>query len=246
MPMETSTRLSTCQSPVTTFKITKMHDIPYLEAVSLFMYTSLSTCPDISFAVQTVSQFSKNPGLAHWDAVKQIFHYLKGTADLWLSCRAVKDNLVGYADVDGSMAEDRHTISGYAFMLFGGTVSWSAKWQEIVSLSTMESKYVAITHAAKEGLWIRSLLSQLFPGKLDPTTLFSDNQSTVTLTKDHQYHTRTKHIDIQFHFICYVIENSSIRLIYCPTNDMVTDMLTKALPSMKVKHFASQLRLSAP
>jgi len=108
----------------------------------------------------------------------------------------VKDNLVGYADADGSMAEDRHAISGYAFMLHGGAVSWSAKRQEIVSLSTTESEYVAVTHAAKEALWIRSLLSQLFPGKLDPTTLFSDNQSTITLAKDHQYHARTKHIDI--------------------------------------------------
>jgi len=130
-------------------------------------------------------------------------------------------------------------------MLHGGTISWSAKWQEIVSLSTMESNYIAVTHATKEGLWIRSLLSQLFLGKLNPTTLFSDNQSAVTLAKDHQHHARTKHIDIQFHFIHYVIKNSSIQLIYCPTHDMVTDMLTKALPSAKVKHFVSQLVLGS-
>jgi hypothetical protein len=245
-PMETSTRLSTSQAPATTLEIAKMRDVPYLEAVGSLMYASLGTRPDISFAVQTVSRFSKNPGLTHWDAVKRIFRYLKGTADLWLSYGVVKDKLVGYADADGSMAEDRHAISGYAFMLFGGAVSWSAKRQEIVSLSTTESEYVAVTHAAKEGLWIRSLLSQLFPGKLDPTTLFSDNQSAIALAKDHQYHARTKHIDIRFHFIRYVIENGSIRLIYCPTDDMVADTLTKALPSAKVKHFASQLGLSAP
>jgi hypothetical protein len=245
-PMETSIRLSTSQAPATTLEIAKMRDIPYLEAVGSLMYASLGTRPDISFAVQTVSRFSKNPGLAHWDAVKRVFRYLKGTADLWLSYGVVKDRLVGYADADGSMAEDRHAISGYAFMLHGGAVSWSAKRQEIVSLSTTESEYVAVTHAAKEALWIRSLLSQLFPGKLDPTTLFSDNQSAVALAKDHQYHARTKHIDIRFHFIRYVIENGSIRLIYCPTDDMVADTLTKALPSAKVKHFASQLGLSAP
>jgi len=194
--METSTRLSTSQAPATMLEITKMRDVPYLEAVRSLMYASLGTRPNISFVVQTVSRFSKNPGLAHWDAIKQIFHYLKGMADLWLTYGAVRDNLVGYADVDGSMAKDRHAISGYAFMLHGSAISWSAKWQEIISLSTMESEYVAITHAAKEGLWICSLLSQLFPGKLDPTTLFSDNQSAITLTKDHQYHARTKHIDI--------------------------------------------------
>ena len=196
MPIETSNRLSTSQAPATTLEIAKMHNIPYLEAVGSLMYTSFGTRPDISFAIQMVSHFSKNPGLTHWDAVKHIFHYLKDTTNLWLTYGMVKDNLVGYADADGSMAEDRHTISGYAFMLHSGAVSWSAKWQEIISLSTTESEYVAITHAAKEGLWIRSLLSQLFPGKLDSTTLFSDNQSAVALAKDHQYHACTKHINI--------------------------------------------------
>ena len=154
--------------------------------------------------------------------------------DLWLSYGVARENLVRYADADGSMAEDRHAISGYVFMLHEGAVSLSAKWQEIVSLSTTESEYVAITHAAKECLWIRSLLSQLFPGKLDTTTLFLDNQSAMALAKDHQYHTCTKHINIHFHFICYVIENSSIQVIYCPTDNMVAGTLTKALPSTNI------------
>ena len=94
------------------------------------------------------------------------------------------------------MAEDRHAISGYAFPLHGGAVLWSAKWQEIISLSTTESEYIAATHAAKEALWLHSLITQLFSVNLDPTTLFSDNQSVITLTQDHQYHARTKHIDI--------------------------------------------------
>ena len=78
---------------------------------------------------------------------------------------------------------------------------------------------------------------------LPPTTLFSGNQSTITLTKEHQYHACTKHIDIQFHFIQWVIEEGKIRLIYCPTEEMVADSLTKALPSTKVKHFADAFGL---
>jgi hypothetical protein len=105
-----------------------------------------------------------------------------------------QNDLKGYADADGSMAEDRHTISGYTFLLHGGAVSWAAKRQEIVSLSTTESEYVAVTHASKEALWLRSLISQLFDIALEPTTLFSDNQSAIMLTKDHQYHPRTKHM----------------------------------------------------
>jgi hypothetical protein len=243
LPMETNVRLTSAQSPSTTEEFARMRNIPYHEAVGSLMYASLGTRPDITYAVQSVSRFSKNPGLAHWDTVKRIFRYLKGTKDLWLSYGGKGKELTGYADADGNMAEDRHAISGYAFLLHGGAVSWTTKRQEIISLSTTESEYVAATYAAKEALWLRSLLSQLFDTELEPTTLFSDNQSAIALTKDHQYHARTKHIDIRFHFIRWIVENGSLRLIYCPTEDMVADTLTKALPSPKVKHFAKELGL---
>jgi hypothetical protein len=155
-----------------------------------------------------------------------------------------KNELIGYADADGSTAEDRHAISGYAFVINGGAVSWSAKCQSIVSLSTTEREYVAAAHAAKEALWLRSLIEQPFDKNLLPMTLFSDNQSAIPLAKDHQYHARTKHIDVRYHFIRWIIEKGAIRLIYCPTDDMVADTLTKALPSAKVKHFAVELGLT--
>jgi hypothetical protein len=245
IPMEMSIRLLTSQSPATTAKFAQMCDVPYHEAISSLMYASLGTCPDILFAVQTVSRFLKKPGPAHWAAVKRIFRYLKGTRDLWLSFGHAKIDLAGYADANGSMAEDRHAISGYTFIVHGGAVSWSAKCQDIISLLMTESEYVAATHAAKEALWLCSLIEQLFGTTLSPTTLFSDNQLAITLSKDHQYHARTKHIDIRFHFICWIIEQGSIRLIYCPTNDMIVDTLTKALPLAKVKHFAAELGLSS-
>ena len=242
--MDTSIWLTTAQSPSTTADFAQMHDIPYREAVGSLMYAALGTCPDIAFVVQTVSQFSTKPGPAHWEAVKRIFRYLKGTTELWLSYGMKKMELTGYSDADGNMAEDRHAISGYAFLIHGGTISWSAKRQDIIALSTTEAEYVAITHAAKEAIWLRLLIFQLFQLKLEPTTLFSDNKSAIELTKDHQYHPHTKHIDIRFHFIHYIVEDSSIRLIYCPTNDMIADTLTKALPSTKVNHFASEFGLS--
>ena len=241
--MDTNIRLTTSQSPSTTVEIAEMCDIPYHKVVGSLMYVALGTHPDIAFAVQTMSCFSINPGPAHWEAVKHIFHYFKGTIDLWLSYRDQKNKLTGYTDADGSMAKDHHAISRYAFLIHGGAVSWSTKQQEIVVLSTTEAEYVAITHAAKEILWLWSLISQLFDITLDSTTLFSDKKSAIELTKDHQYHARTKHINIRFHFICYIIKEGSIQLVYCPTDDMLADALTKALPSMKVKHFASQFGL---
>lgn len=141
------------------------------------------------------------------------------------------------------MAEDRHAISGYTFIIDGGAVSWSSKRQEIVSLSTTESEYVAATHASKEAIWLRNLIGELFTPFTTSTTLFSDNQSAIALTKDHQYHARSKHIDIRFHFIRWIVENGTLSLVYCPTDEMVADTLTKALPSAKVKHFAAELGL---
>jgi hypothetical protein len=219
--------------------------VPYREAVGALNWAALATRPDIAFAVSTVARFAANPGPVHWEAVKRIFRYLAGTHNLWLTYGETKRVLIGYADADGSMAEDRRAISGYAFLIDGGAVSWSSKQQEVVSLSTTESEYVAATHGMKEVLWLRSLLSEVFGKPTDPTTMFSDNQSAIALARDHQYHARTKHIDVRYHWIRWVIEQGTLRLVYCPTDDMVADALTKALPSVKVKHFAAGLGLRA-
>jgi hypothetical protein len=107
--------------------------------------------------VTTLSKFSKNPSPAHWEAAKRVLWYLARTTHLWLSYSNTKNGLVGYADADGSMAEDWCAMNGYVFILNGGAVSWSCKKQDIVSLSMMESEYIAATHVAKETLWLHSL-----------------------------------------------------------------------------------------
>ena len=242
-PMDPNAKLSTAQNPSTGAQYAAMRNIPYHEAVGMLMYAMLGTHPDILYAVTTVSKFLSNPGMAHWDAVKQIYHYLLGSKDLWLTYGGDKKVLVGYADANGSMAEDRCAVSSYAFIVDGGAVSWSTKCQEIISLSMTKSEYIATTHAAKEALWLHSLIKQVFGPLTQATTLFLDNQSAIMLAKDHQYHPHTKHIDIRFNFIRWVVKDGKICLIFCPTNDMVADTLTKALPSPKVKHFASELRL---
>jgi hypothetical protein len=242
--MDVNMCLTSAQAPATTTEHVQMAHIPYHEAVGFLMYAMLGTRPDIAYAVQTVSRFTKSPGPAHWEAVKKVFKYLKGTRELWLVYGRQGSMLEGYSNADGSMAEDRRAITGYAFTINGGAVSWSAKRQEIISLSTTESEYIAVTHAMKEALWLRSLISQLFNTNLPATTLNCDNQSAIELTKDHQYHARTKHIDIRYHFIHYVVEEGSIQIIYCPTEEMLADALMKALPSAKVKHFAAKFGLS--
>ena len=211
------------------------------------MYAAMATRPDIAFAVSILSRFSGNPGVEHWTAVKRVFRYLKGTQALALTYGPKGDvDLKGYGDADGSMQEDRHAISGNAFMLYGGAVSWFSKKQEIVSLSTTESEYIAAAHTAKEALWLRQLMRELFTPILQSTTLYCDNKSAIALANDNQYHARTKHIDVRYHFIRWLAQEGKIKLVYCPTNDMVADALTKPLTSLKVKHFAYELGLRAP
>ena len=175
------------------------------------MYAALGMCPDIAFAVQTLSRYSIKFRHVQWNAVKRVFMpYLKGTKELWLTYGHAQTELIGYADVDGSTAEDRHAVSGYAFIINGGEASWSAKHQSIISLSTTESEYVAAAHAAKEALWLRSLIEQLFEEKLSPTTMFYNNQSGIALAKDHQYHARMKHIDVRYHFIHWIVKKGAM------------------------------------
>jgi hypothetical protein len=173
--MDTQVHLSSEQAPSTPADFTMMRNVPYREAVGTLNWAMLATRPDIAFAVATVACFGANPGPMHWEAVKRIFRYLASTRDLWLSYGETRRALEGYADADGSMAEDRRAISGYAFLIDGGAVSWLSKCQEIISLSMMESEYVVATHGMKEGLWLKSLLSELFSTFSNPITLFSDN-----------------------------------------------------------------------
>jgi len=166
---------------------------------------------------------------------------LKGTKGLWLGYGGQAKELMGYADADGSMSEDRKAISGYAFMINSRAIPWSTKRQELISLSMTESEYIAATYVAKKALWLQAIISQLFSIQLDATTLFSNNQSTIAL--EHQYHACTKHIDIHFHFIRWIVKEGKIQLIYCPIEEMVAGTLTKVLPSTKVKNFAKELSL---
>jgi len=119
------------------------------------MYASIATRPDISFVVATLSQFLDNPSEIHWEAVKHIIRYLSGTRDFAVTYGDERHNLLGYSDADGATQEHRHAISGYAFLIDSGAVLWRSRKQELITLSTAKSEYVAATHAAKEALWLR-------------------------------------------------------------------------------------------
>jgi hypothetical protein len=207
------------------------------------MYLAVGTRPNISFVISTLAQFTENPGWTHWEVLKHIYRYLLGMKGWSLTYGTESKGLVGYADADGASQEHHHMISSFAFLVDGGAISWGSKKQELVTLSTTRAKYVVATHATKEIIWLHHLMGEVFHPLEHPTILYGDNQSAIALTKDGSYHARTKHIDIHYHFIRFAIANGSIHFLYCPTDDMVADTLTKALPSIKAKHFAFELGL---
>ncbi|ESK82252.1 retrovirus-related pol polyprotein [Moniliophthora roreri MCA 2997] len=164
--------------------------------------------PDIAFALSQITTFSACPEDQHVQALKHICVYLNSTWKLWLAygtsttADTDKSNVsIGYSDADGMSNPDQRSVSGYIYMINQGAVSWSSKQQTIVTLSTTEAKYNALTHAAKEGIWIRSFISKIFSRKASPMLLYTDNKEAASIAYRDKFHTRTKHINIKFHFI---------------------------------------------
>jgi hypothetical protein len=212
--------------------------------IGSLMYLSVMTRPDITYAVATLSQHLEAPSSTHLQAARRVIRYLKGTKSLRLVLGGNSLQLSGYSDADWGSQLHRHSISGFAFFLGNGVVSWSSKKQPIITLSSTESEYVALTHSSKDIIWIQKLLSELrsiFSDDFTSTTLFCDNQGAIRLSKDSTFHARTKHIDIHFHFIRQTVAQKHITLSYCSTNDMIADILTKSLSPFKFEKFRTLL-----
>ncbi|UYV80029.1 hypothetical protein LAZ67_18001468 [Cordylochernes scorpioides] len=142
-----------------------------------------------------------NPGQTHWTAIKNVFRYLKATPQLGI-LYASHQELTGYSDSDYARDIDsRKSTTGYIFMLNHGAVSWSSQKQSTVALSTTESEYIAACAATKEMVWLRRLLKDIGIKMDRPTVLNMDNQAAIKLVQNPEFHKRTKHIDVRYHYI---------------------------------------------
>ena len=192
----------------------------------------MATRPDISYAVSNVAKFSANPTTRHWIAVKRVMRYLKGTSDFGLVFIPQENcDCVGVSDVDwGGDLDDRKSTAGYVSEIGGGAISWRSKKQTSVALSTAEAEYVALASTAQEALWLQHLLTDLITEPLGSMVIYEDNQSAITMTKGPQFHGHSKHISIKYHFIRDLVTDGTVEVKYCPTQEMIADMLTKGLP----------------
>lgn len=205
----------------------------YQSVVGSLMYLATCTRPDIAYAVGMLARFSSKPNQSHWTAAKRVLRYLRGTVNFGILYRG-ESGVLGYSDADwAGDADDRKSTSGYMFLIAGGPVSWKSRKQSTVALSTAEAEYVALSTAVQECMWMQRLLSELGNPPDGPTTILEDNQSSIAMAKNPQFHGRAKHIDIKHHFIRDQVSIGSIELQYCPTNEMLADVLTKGLAHEK-------------
>ena len=211
-----------------------MKGVPYSSAVGSLMYAMVCTRPDIAQVVGVVSRYLANPGKQHWEAVKWILRYLKGTSKLCLCYGGANLILEGYIDADMSGdLDNRKCTSSYIFTLAGGAISWQSKLQKCIALSTTEAEYIAEVEAGKELIWLKRFLRELgFPQW--EYIIHCDSQSAMDLSKNSMYHSRTKHIDVRYHWLRQAIEEGELKLSKIDTNYNPADMLTKVV--MQDKH----------
>ena len=161
---------------------------------------------------------------------KRVLRYLKQMRDLNLTyVKNTPEAIIGYSDTDwaGDM-KDRRSTSGNVFLLGGGAITWSSRKQSSVALSTVEEEYRALSVATQEAIWLRQL-QELGVTESGPTLIYEDNQGAISMAKNPIFHKRTKHEQIRYHLVREAIEQGTIALEYCRTNEMLADGFTKAL-----------------
>ena len=169
-------------------------------------------------------------------AVKRIFRYLRGSTNLGLLFDAGKnksdyaETCVGFSDADWAGAiSDRKSTTGYVFLNAKGAVQWGSKKQTCVALSIAEAECIALAQATKEATWLNSLMAQISTVNVPTMVIYEDNQSTICIANG-QGSKRSKHIDIKYHYVQDKIAQGDGVLEYCKTQEMLADVLTKALP----------------
>lgn len=233
-PLDLSQKLTADMCSQTYEAQKEMEKVPYMEAIGRLLFAAQNTRPDISFAVNLLSRFSKNPGKGHWLAVKRILRYLKGTLEMGIVYSKFSEDLTGFCDADWAAdVDERRSTSGYVFTMQGGAISWGTHRQRTVALSSTEAELMSIVGALQEMLWLRRLKAELTPGCTEITTLYCDNKSAISIVRNNNFSPRTKHVDIKLKFTREKLEDGSIKLEYIPTSEMSADALTKGVPASK-------------
>jgi hypothetical protein len=220
----------------------------YMEKTGTLMYAACAARPDITHAVHYLAAHMQAPTERHMRAADRVLRYLAGTKDVGLTyggrgnggvaadsrgrSAQMRLEVCAFADADWANNKgDRKSISGWVAKLNGDPVSWSAKKQRVVALSTCEAELYAEAEAIKEVLWLRGLLGELGLHQSAGSRVYGDNQSTIAVSQNGVKGERTKHVDVKYHFITETIEAGKVKLQWVPTSEQHADIFTKALPA---------------
>jgi histone deacetylase 1/2 len=219
----------------------------YRSIVGALQYLTL-TRPDISFAVNKVCQYLHAPTTAHWAAVKRIIRYLKYTFNVGLYISKSSSLLVsGFSDADwAGCLDDRRSTGGFAIFMGSNLVSWSARKQATMSRSSTEAEYKALANATAEIMWIQTLLMELGIHVPRAAKLWCDNLGAKYLSANPVFHARTKHIEVDFHFVRERVARKLLDIEYISTKDQVADGFTKPLGVQSLQIFRNNLNLVRP
>ena len=225
----------------------------YALLLGSLQYLSTATRPDITFVVNRLAAYTKNPSLAHYTALKRVLRYLAGTKDYGITYRRDgtppdNENLFhGYSDAAYANTDDLKSTSGYVFLvkLNSGAITWGSKKQSTITLSTTEAEYVAISEASREAIWPRHLYGELGFAQKQATLLLGDNDGSIAMAKNPQFHRRTKHIELRWHWVRNLVQDGLLDLKNCRNPDQTADVLTKALPKPKHQKHVKELGLTA-
>ena len=214
----------------------------YRRLVGKLNYLTI-TRPDISFPVSVVSQFLQSPCDSHWDAVIRILRYIKSTPGQGvLYENRGHTQVVGYTDADwAGSPTDRRSTSGYCVFIGGNLISWKSKKQDVVARSSAEAEYRAMALATCELIWLRHLLQELRFGKDEQMKLICDNQAALHIASNPVFHERTKHIEVDCHFIREKIASGCVATSYVNSNDQLADIFTKSLRGPRIKYICNKL-----
>lgn len=214
----------------------------YREIVGSLLWLALATRPDVQFAVTKLTRFMKNPTKKAYVASKRILRYLKGTLDKGLVYGGQDLKLVAECDASwGNDVDTRRSFAGYFFSINGGAISWRSKLQPTVALSTVEAEYMSYSEVTKEAIWLRKMCSFLGVPCSEPTDVYNDNTGALKLSRNAVHHSRTKHVDIRYHF-CREHVDVDVRFKHRPSTRLAADALTKALgPQLFSRHVSTLL-----
>jgi hypothetical protein len=212
-----------------------------VEALQYLIFTR----PDIAYAVQQVCLHMHDLREPHLTAMKRILRYLRGTLDFGLLLRrSSATELHVYTDVDWAGYPDtRRSTMGYVVFLDNSLVSWSSKRQPVVSRSSVEAEYRVVANDVAKAAWLRQLLHELHSPLATSTLVFCDNVSVVYLSTNLVQHQRTKHVEIDLHFVRERVTCGAVRVLHVPTTSQFVDVFTKGLPSVVITEFRSSLNI---